>query len=94
MCGHIDTDYGQFVHHPMDPRTPEPEGLTSEQPLGDSTAVVDYELGCFGTAHIIGALVGSVYVEADELAEHVLTRWRDAIGKELQAQREHDEATA
>ena len=76
---------------PLDaPQTDEDSSL-SKQALGDLTVDVEYEVGLFDSAHIVGAWFTGEFVEADRFSEKQLSLWREAIGAELQASREESE---
>lgn len=90
-----DADYGPFNGHPMDPRTPEPEeGRLSLQPLGDTEAMVEFDVGMYETAHIVGAWIKGEFVDSGEFSQTRLAKWREAIGAELRKEREMLECEA
>jgi hypothetical protein len=93
MCGGhavaVHSDYGTYSGHPLDPRTTDAdEGLTSLQPLGDASVLVEYDLGAFGTPCITGAYIAGEFVDSTEFSPARLSKWHAAISRELEKDRE------
>jgi hypothetical protein len=59
------------------------EGLLSDQPLGDATVMVEFNLGLGALPIIVGAWLAGEFVEADEFSEPRLSQWREAISREI-----------
>jgi hypothetical protein len=70
------------------PELDEDEGLLSNQALGETTAMVEYEVGLFGLPTVAGAWIEGKFVEAEEFSQRRLTAWTVAISREIDKGRE------